>query len=79
VTEKIITAFVTILTGIIGVAVLAMLVSPKADTVNVIGASASGFGCALKTAITGVNACGGGGLIPSVNSTITFGSGLSGQ
>jgi hypothetical protein len=73
--EKIITAGVTILLGIVGVAVLALLVSNASDTSNVISAGSGGFACVLKTAITGKNACGGTGgisLTPNVNSTITF-------
>lgn len=70
-TEKLLTAGVTILLGIVGVAVLTALVSKGSDTPNVIGAASGGFACALRTAITGRNECSGG--IPSVNSTITFG------
>jgi hypothetical protein len=75
--EKFLASGVTILTGIIGVAVIALLVSRQANTSAVIGASASGFSGALCTAlspITGQCVGGSGGLIPSVNSTITFGN-----
>lgn len=71
-TDKFIGASVAILLGIIGVAVIAMLVSKSANTTGVISAGAGGFACVLRTAITGVNQCGGSSLIPDVNSTITF-------
>ena len=69
-TEKLVTAGLTVLLGIIGVAILAVLVSKQSDTTNVISAGSWGFGCALKTAITGTNQCGGN--TPSVTSGITF-------
>jgi hypothetical protein len=71
-TEKMISAIVTICLGIIGVAVIAMLVSKSSDTVKVTGAAAGGLACLLKTVFTGQNACGGGSPIEDVNSTITF-------
>ncbi len=70
--EKFIGAIVAILIGIVGVAVLATLVSKQAQTGSVITAGAGGFACVLRTALTGVNAC-GGGLTESVTSTIDFG------
>ncbi len=72
-TEKLVTAGVSILIAMIGVAVLATLVSKASDTPGVISAGAGGFACILKTAITGKDACGSRGLIPTVNSTIIFG------
>lgn len=70
--EQLIAAIVTVLLGIIGVAVLAMLVSGSANTAGVIGAGSGGFACMLKTAVTGQNQC-GGSLSENVNSTIHFG------
>lgn len=67
--ERMLTAVVTILLGIIGVATLTALVSNQSNTSSVIAAGAGGFACTLRTAITGNNECGGG---TSVNSTLTF-------
>jgi hypothetical protein len=68
-TEKIFGAGITILLGIIGVAVIAMLVSRSANTTEVISAGAGGFACVLKTALTGTNQC---SQLESVTSRITF-------
>lgn len=68
--DKLIAAGVSVLIGIIGVAVLATLVSGSSDTSKVITAGAGGFGCVLKTALTGVNQC---PQQTSVTSGITFG------
>ncbi len=48
--DKIVEGGVTILTLIIGVAILSILVSPKAHTSQVIQATASGFGNDLAVA-----------------------------
>lgn len=50
--SSLITAVVTILTAIIGVAIIAVLVSQKANTVAVIGASGNAFTGALGTALS---------------------------
>lgn len=77
--EKFIAASVTILLGIVGVAVIAMLVSKQANTSGVISAGAGGFACALRTALTGVNQC-GSSVITDVTSTISFpGIGVGGR
>jgi hypothetical protein len=68
--ERMITAIVTILLGIVGVATLTTLVSSQSNTAGVIGAGSTGFACALRTAITGTVPTGCGGT--SVNSTITY-------
>lgn len=70
-TEKTITAAVTILLGIIGVAVIALLVSNQANTGAVIGAGSGGFRDALCTALSPIGGC-SRSLTPNVNSTITF-------
>jgi hypothetical protein len=75
--EKAITAGVTILVAIVGVAALAVLVSRSSQTSGVIGAGAGGFATALCAALSPLGvSCGGGSraLIPDVNSTITFGT-----
>lgn len=48
--DHIITAIVTIITAIIGVAIIATLVSPKANTTSVISASGSALNNLLGTA-----------------------------
>jgi len=48
--DKITEAVVTVFTAIIGVAILSVLVSPKAQTSSVIQAVASGFGNDLAVA-----------------------------
>lgn len=70
-TEKYLTAGVSILLGIIGVAVLATLVSEASDTTGVIQAGSGGFACILKTALTGTDQC-AGNLRGITNSTITY-------
>jgi hypothetical protein len=69
--EKFVGAAVAVIMGIIGVAILAMLVSKQADTSGVIASGAGGFACVLRTALTGTDQC--KGTTPNVNSTITFG------
>ena len=77
--ERFIAAGVTILIGIVGVAVIAVLMSRQSNTTGLIQAGSQGFAqdllCALSP-ITG-GSCGGFGLTPSVNSTITFGNGIT--
>jgi hypothetical protein len=72
--EKFITAGVTILIAIVGVAVLALLVSKSSNTSAVLSASSGGFRDALCTALSpiGVKCGSANSLIPNVNSTITF-------
>jgi hypothetical protein len=60
VSEQLITSIVTVLTAIIGVAILAVLVSRNSQTTNVINAAASGFATDLKAALSPV--AGGGGI-----------------
>lgn len=61
--DQLITSVVTILTAIIGVAIIAVLVSKNANTTAVIGAGASGFSTALGTALAPVTGqTGFGGL-----------------
>jgi len=52
--DRITEAVVTVFTAIIGVAILSVLVSPKAQTSNVIQSVASGFGNSLAVAMTPV-------------------------
>lgn len=52
--DQLIGSVVAIATAIIGVAIIAVLVSRNANTVGVIGAGASGFSQALSTALSPV-------------------------
>lgn len=74
--EKWITAAVAVALGIAGLAALAVLVSPGANTSGVLTGASGGFKNALCAALSpiGVN-CGNTALTPNVNSTITFPSG----
>lgn len=62
--DQLITSIVTVLTAIIGVAILAVLVSKQSQTGNVIKAASSGFAQDLQTALSPVTGGGftGGGL-----------------
>lgn len=44
-------SFVVVLTGILGIAALALLLSPKSSTVAVVNAASNGFSGALNTAL----------------------------
>lgn len=73
--DKTITALVTILLAIVGVAVIAVLVSKGAQTGNVFtsaGQAISNMLCVALSPVTG-GSCGGGGLTPNVTSSISFG------
>jgi hypothetical protein len=67
-------SIVTVLLAIVGVAIVAVLVSNHANTGSVIGAGGGAFaqmlGCALSP-VTG-GSCGGSSLTPSVSSSISF-------
>lgn len=57
--EQLITSVVTVLTAIIGVAIIAVLVSRNANTVGVISAGGSAFSGALGTALSPVTGASG--------------------
>jgi PRD1 phage membrane DNA delivery len=62
--DQLISSVVTVLTAIIGVAIIATLVSKNANTTGVIQAGGSAFSSALGVAlspVTGGNFTGGGG------------------
>jgi threonine/homoserine efflux transporter RhtA len=70
--EKTITALVTIALAVVGVAVIATLVSSKAQTGSVFGALGNAFSgtlCKALSPITG-SSCGG---VANVTSTISYG------
>lgn len=60
--ESMVTAVVTIAMGIIGVAIIATLVSKNANTAGVISAGGSAFTSGLATALTPVTGGGFGGF-----------------
>ena len=66
--EQLVTSTVTVLLAIVGVAIIAVLVSRNANTTQVIGAASQGFSGALSTALSPVT--GGSG-------NFNFGGGAS--
>jgi hypothetical protein len=70
--EKVLTAIVSILVAIIGVAALAVIVSKQSNTTGVTSAASGGFAQMLCTALSPIGVtCGSG--IPFVTTGITFG------
>lgn len=69
--EQLFTSLAAIATAIIGVAILSVLVSKRADTANVIGAAGNAFGYALGVAegpVTGYTPTNGSGFnLPSLS------------
>lgn len=67
--ETLITSIVTVLTAIIGVAILAVLVSKQSQTSTVIKSASSGFATDLAAALSPISGGGfGGGVnLPTVN------------
>lgn len=59
-----VSGIVTILTAIVGVAILAVLVSKNANTAGVIKAASSGFAQALSAAVSPVSGNGGSFVSP---------------
>jgi PRD1 phage membrane DNA delivery len=57
--DKVITSIVVVLTAIIGVAIIAVLVSRQADTANVLQAGGSAFSNILKAAVSPVSGSSG--------------------
>jgi len=67
--EKAVTGLVGILTAIIGVAIIAVLVSKQSNTASVLGAGGTAFSNILKTAVSPVS----GGLFGSSGgNTLSF-------
>jgi hypothetical protein len=71
VSEKLITATVSVLLAIIGVAIVAMLVSKQAQTGSVISAGGSAFGGSLRCALSPILG-GGCSNTPFVTSNLSF-------
>jgi hypothetical protein len=59
VSDSIVTSIVTVLMAIIGVAIIAVLVSRNAQTAQVLGAGGSAFSGVLGTALSPVTGSGG--------------------
>ena len=74
--ESLITSMVTVLTAIVGVAVIAVLVSRNAQTPQVISAGGSAFSQALSAATGPVTGGGFGGF--GSGSMVTPGAGYGG-
>lgn len=66
-TESLITSVVTVLMAIIGVAILAVLVSKQSQTSTVIGAASRGFATDLSAALSPISGGGFGGLGGGLN------------
>jgi len=65
--EQLLTAIVTVITAIIGVAILAVLVSQKAQTSTVIKAASAGFATDLRAALSPITEGGSGASLPGLN------------
>ena len=78
--ERMIEAIVTICTAIVGLAIIAVLVSKKANTASVIQATASGFNNALGVAEAPVTGAAYTPVLsyPNSNALSSFGAGGSG-
>lgn len=72
--DRLIDAVVTILTAIVGVAIIALLVSQKAQTSSVINAGGNAFATDLEAATAPVT-----GSNPSLSNPIGLGFGGAGQ
>lgn len=67
-TESLITSMVTVATAIIGVAILALLVSKQSNTTAVLGAASKGFATDLTAALSPIGGGGFGGInLPPIN------------
>jgi len=67
------TAIVSILLAVVGLAIVAVLVSRNAQTGSVLSMGGSAFSNVLCRALAPVTGSSCGGGIPNVSSTITFG------
>lgn len=66
---------ITVAMAIVGVAILAVLVSKQADTANVVMAGAKGFAADIEAAVspvTGSNVLGGMSLSGGANSILNY-------
>lgn len=70
--DNITSSIVTILTAVIGVAILSVLVSRNSNTVGVISAGGSAFSGVLSTALSPVTS--GGALVNVANNSLLTGA-----
>jgi hypothetical protein len=70
--EQLITSVVTVLTAIVGVAIIAVLVSKNANTTGVIQAGGSAFSQALSTALSPVTGSGAFGSFTGGGAPLSF-------
>jgi hypothetical protein len=66
--DNLISSLVTVVTAIIGIAIIAVLVSNKAQTAGVIGAGGNAFSQAIEAAVSPVT-----GTSPDISSGIGYG------
>jgi hypothetical protein len=71
-TDQLVTSVVTVIMAIIGVAILAVLVSKQSQTGNVIKAASAGFGQDLGIALSPVSGGGGFGGSAFTLPTLSF-------
>lgn len=72
--DQLVTALVSIVLGIVSLAALAVIVSPNAQTGNVIKAGAGGLAQDIGAAVAPVS--GGAGIGANLGGMSTFGNGL---
>lgn len=70
--EQLITSVVSVALAIVGVAIIAVLVSKNANTTGVIQASSSGFSQALGTALSPVTGGGGFGSFTGGGGSLSY-------
>jgi hypothetical protein len=70
--SELITATASVLLAIIGVAIIAVIVSKNSNTAQVITTGGSGFASALSCALSPITGASCGSGIPNVTSTISF-------
>lgn len=64
--DQLITAIVSVVLGIIGLATLAVILSPQAQTANVTTAASKGLATDIAAAVAPVTGGGGGLSLPSL-------------
>lgn len=65
-TNRIFVDLMTVATAIIGLAIIAVIVSKQADTGNVIGQAGTAFGNVIKAAVSPLSSAGGLPQLPSL-------------
>jgi PRD1 phage membrane DNA delivery len=67
-TDRIFADIMAILTAIVGLAIIAVIVSKQADTSNVLTSGGNAFSNIIKAAVSPVSGSGGIGSLPSLSS-----------